>query len=564
MKKDGKFAFKYDNAGNLTDKGNISLATINGDQVTFGTPVANDEYWHYTYDLLNRLTKVEKNGTLIAKYEYDPVGLRVVKKTPGETVHYVFQGTEPIYEKNVTTGRVKSYVYAFGKHLARVDGVIGDSQAKKYWYSTDQVGSVRAVTDETGTKVWDADYLAFGQQYAKNKIDPNFEEDEFAFTGKGFDAETGLYYFNARWYDQETGRFISEDPVGDPNNPNLYSYCRNNPLTLVDPMGLKSDDIQRPTPPKAEKPQPPPPSTIDGGNRPRGQNASQDQEYANKYFYRSWEQIYNYYSLLKSYNDPNWKAQFLAQYLDLWANLPSDFYKDPTALLSTLNMMNLGIDAGGQSYMPGYGWGMDLGAPGLHSFHTDIASMNMVRAIQAALGVKVDGQYGIQTLGALKKLGLKGNLVGQRTVNALSRRLEQSINCDYIWPTAGRLSSRFGPRTPPVWYENGVRKQGSAYHQGIDIANTKGTDIDAFGDGTVIFAGWATGNTVVIDHGNGLYSYYFHLDSYSVEVRDYVSTGQYIADMGNTGGGTGPHLHFAISTSGQMFSGYVDPLNYLP
>ena len=57
------------------------------------------------------------------------------------------------------------------------------------------------------------------------------------FTGKDLDEDTGLYYYNARWYDQEVGRFISEDPGNDPNNPNLYSYVANDPLTRTDPSG---------------------------------------------------------------------------------------------------------------------------------------------------------------------------------------------------------------------------------------------------------------------------------------------------------------------------------------
>ena len=162
----------------------------------------------------------------------------MVKKTHGETIHYVFQGTEPIYTKNVTTGKVKSYVYAGSKLISRVDGVIGDTTAKKFWYHTDQVGSVKAVTNQAGAVVWNADYLPFGTQYMKNKFDPDFEEDDLGFTGKGFDSDTGLYYFNARWYDTELGRFISEDPIADPNNPNLYSYCANNPLTNTDLTGL--------------------------------------------------------------------------------------------------------------------------------------------------------------------------------------------------------------------------------------------------------------------------------------------------------------------------------------
>jgi RHS repeat-associated protein len=237
LKTDGKFAFVYDDAGNLVKKGNSFK--INGDDVTF-TATSGDgvEYWQYTYDLLNRLTTVTKNGTSVSEYEYSPDGLREVKRGSSGTIHYVFEGTEPIFEKNITNGKIKSYVYALGKHLARVDGVIGDQTAKVYYYHTDQVGSVKAVTDQSGKVVWNADYFAFGTQFGKNKIDSNFEEDEFAFSGKGYDGDTGLYYYNARWYDSETGRFISEDPVGDPNNPNLYSYCANNPLNRIDPSGL--------------------------------------------------------------------------------------------------------------------------------------------------------------------------------------------------------------------------------------------------------------------------------------------------------------------------------------
>ncbi len=125
-----------------------------------------------------------------------------------------------------------------GKHLARVDGRIGDSEAKKYWYVTDHVGSVRAVTDKDGKKVWSADYLAFGKQYIK---DGDFEELH-SFTGKEYDPDTGLHYYNARWYDSDLGRFISEDPVADPNNPNLYSYTANNPLRFIDPTGFSLED----------------------------------------------------------------------------------------------------------------------------------------------------------------------------------------------------------------------------------------------------------------------------------------------------------------------------------
>jgi RHS repeat-associated protein len=236
LKTDGKFAFVYDDAGNLVKKGN--KFSINGDTVTFSATTGDGvEYWQYTYDLLNRLTEVSKNGTDVSNYEYSPDGLREVKRGSKGTIHYVFEGTEPIFEKRISDGKIKSYVYALGKHLARVDGVIGDSTAKVYYYHTDQAGSVKAVTDQSGKVVFNADYFAFGTKYTSNG---DFDETH-GFTGKEYDSDTGLYYFNARWYDPDLGRFISEDPVMDPNNPNLYSYCANNPLSNSDPTGLDSE-----------------------------------------------------------------------------------------------------------------------------------------------------------------------------------------------------------------------------------------------------------------------------------------------------------------------------------
>src|SRR5690554_8183888 len=99
---------------------------------------------------------------------------------------------------------------------------------------TDHLGSIRAVTDEAGAVVWSADHLAFGTRFGEAG-DGSFEQWKGS-TGKEYDPDTGLYYFNARWYDQETGRFISEDPIKD--GVNWYTYAANNPLRSVDPTGL--------------------------------------------------------------------------------------------------------------------------------------------------------------------------------------------------------------------------------------------------------------------------------------------------------------------------------------
>jgi RHS repeat-associated protein len=233
---DGKYAYVYDANGNLVEKG--SAYAIGNGQVAF-TRKSGDgvEYWKYTYDVLNRLIRVEKNEEVAGEYGYDPDGLRVWKRAGGATIHYVFEGAEPIFEKRIAgeQTRIHSYVFALGQHLARVDGAIGDAEAPVYYYHTDHLGSIRAVTDAAGNRVKRADYLAFGGRFQPNGGDL---EDWHGFTGKEYDGEAGLYYYGARWYDQETGRFISEDPVGDPNSPNLYAYCANNPVMGTDPTGM--------------------------------------------------------------------------------------------------------------------------------------------------------------------------------------------------------------------------------------------------------------------------------------------------------------------------------------
>ena len=90
--------------------------------------------------------------------------------------------------------------------------------AERYTY--DSFGQL-TVTDPAGTP---RAVSAFGNPYA--------------FTGREFDPESGLYYYRERYYDPKLGRFLQEDPVGFSAGPNLYSYARNMPLTQIDPYGL--------------------------------------------------------------------------------------------------------------------------------------------------------------------------------------------------------------------------------------------------------------------------------------------------------------------------------------
>ncbi len=95
------------------------------------------------------------------------------------------------------------------------------------------LGSIRAVTDSTGQVVASFDYEPFG--LLMEEPGPASAGGE-RYTGKPRDAALGLYYFGARHYDPELGRFITADPAKD--GLNWYAYCDNNPMALVDPDGL--------------------------------------------------------------------------------------------------------------------------------------------------------------------------------------------------------------------------------------------------------------------------------------------------------------------------------------
>ncbi len=115
----------------------------------------------------------------------------------------------------------------------------------------------------------------------------------------------------------------------------------------------------------------------------------------------------------------------------------------------------------------------------------------------------------------------------------------------FIRPIEGRISTQFGLYRYTTYTEGGSR---TSRHTGIDIAVPEGTPVPASNDGRVVFAGEViyTGNTVVIEHGGGLKTYYYHMSKIDCKAGDMVAQGDIIGEVGMTGYATGPHLHFEV------------------
>lgn len=214
--------FTYDANGNRTEKRNAS-----------GVLLAR-----YVYDSKNRLIELHA-GANVTRYEYDPYGYRISQDINGERILYYLEGEhiESIYDDR---GKPKA-TFLRG---AIIDEVIAayhyDARGHKdfYTYFHDGVTSVTALADHLGAITQTYGYSPFGRDRAGTGSTPN----TLKYTGREQDP-SGLYYYRARYYDPDTRRFLTEDPIGFEGGINLYAYAGNNPLRFNDPMGLVAPDI---------------------------------------------------------------------------------------------------------------------------------------------------------------------------------------------------------------------------------------------------------------------------------------------------------------------------------
>ena len=118
------------------------------------------------------------------------------------------------------------------------DGQGGISRAEIYSYHADHLGSIRALTNSAGNVSHAYDYDSYGRLVAEVEPTQTAAKSPFRFTGREWDTSAELYYYRARGYDAEIGRFLQEDPLDfAAGDPNVYRYAISNPLSYRDPSG---------------------------------------------------------------------------------------------------------------------------------------------------------------------------------------------------------------------------------------------------------------------------------------------------------------------------------------
>lgn len=208
----GGVSYRYDAAGNCLSK------YVSGDN------------WSYRYDPEGRLDQVKKNGTITSTFVYDAFGSRVKKTSTGGTTIYI----DGLIEVRPDGSRVD---HVSGNGTAICDVVHAGSASSTYYFVGDPLSSALLVTNTAGVVVQDCAYKPFGERLSLAGASPNHRW----YTGQEEDPETGLDYYNARYYDPAVGRFISPDSLVpsamDPQSMNRYAYVRNNPINKNDPSG---------------------------------------------------------------------------------------------------------------------------------------------------------------------------------------------------------------------------------------------------------------------------------------------------------------------------------------
>jgi RHS repeat-associated protein len=188
--------------------------------------LVNDGLRSYGWNARGELTSLIEAGKTSA-FGYGPDGDRLRQSTGGAERRFLTNGSNPLVEQD-EAGATTATVATSGVDEYLTRSANGQTQV----YLTDALGSVIGLANADGTIATRYTYDPNGQATKTGAETTN----PYTFTGRQDDG-TGLMYYRNRYYDPETGRFISQDPIGAAGGPNLYQYALSSPTTYTDPSG---------------------------------------------------------------------------------------------------------------------------------------------------------------------------------------------------------------------------------------------------------------------------------------------------------------------------------------
>ncbi len=223
--------YRYDRADRLLEAGRETFAhDANGNLVERKGPRG---VTRYTYDAEDRLVKVVLPDRSEVRYGYAPTGERIWRRDAKGLTWFATSGLNVVAELDEKLTAKAAHVQGPGLDLPVLMIVAG----REYCYHADVLGSIAALTDRTGAVCARSDHDAFGVPRARG----GQPTGPFTYTGREYDRASGLYYYRARYYAPDLGRFLTRDPIGsratETLSLNLYAYVLNNPLIHTDPMG---------------------------------------------------------------------------------------------------------------------------------------------------------------------------------------------------------------------------------------------------------------------------------------------------------------------------------------